>query len=147
MIPTCTESSFGEFNLFYSGIRLGRIFSIAYSSLFSVSASLRSNDSYVSAISHVRHLLEDWRLSVPIQFRPNEPIQLTSNTNATVKLATIHTQYSYYSVVIALERLTLHVGHQDARRLEESKQSLMRAARTVIELTRHLAVEPHVPIL
>ncbi len=147
MVPSTPESKFGEYNWFLSAIRLGRLSSITYSSLFSTSASLKSKESYIAAIKIVRRMLEDWRLSVPVEFRPKEALQLDQFVRPSTKLVAIQTQYLYYNLIIALERLTLHVDPDESVSREDSKWNLLSVARAVIELIQFIEIEPYMPIL
>ncbi|KAG5929171.1 hypothetical protein E4U42_006899 [Claviceps africana] len=146
-IPPAPDSIFEEFNWFLSAIRFARLSSVAYSTLFTVSARRQSQDAYLKAIDHVYQRLEDWRLSIPNGFRPGESFHhLSMLAGSGVKLVAVQTQYLYFSMRVVLERLVMRVAsHQDVRR-ENSKLYLMWAARTIIELTRHIDIEPHVPV-
>ncbi|RYP89999.1 hypothetical protein DL770_003844 [Monosporascus sp. CRB-9-2] len=146
MIPLAPESVFGDYDWFTSAIRLARITSIAYSSLFSVSASLKSKAACATAIARVRHLLDAWRTSVPSPFRPGEAVQHDLDLVSSAKLVLLQTQYAYYNVVFALERLTIQIDQEEGRNREESKVNLMSAARSVVELIVFIDFEPHVPI-
>ena len=120
---------------------------MAYSTLFSLTASLRSKESCRAALPPVRRLLEDWRQSVPLRFRPEEPTTLDPSTASfSTKLAYLHTQYYYYNLIIALERLAIQADEDGGRAREDSKYRLMQAARTVIELTKFVTVETFVQI-
>ncbi|KAG6036177.1 hypothetical protein E4U41_005754 [Claviceps citrina] len=146
-IPPAPESVFEGFNWFLSVIRFGRLSSIAYSTLFTVSARRQSHDSYLRAIDHVYRRLEEWRRSVPDGFRPGETFQhLSMLAGSGIKLVAVQTQYLYFSMRVVLERLVMRVASQQDVRRENSKHYLMWAARTIIELTRHIDIEPHVPI-
>ncbi|KAG5953111.1 hypothetical protein E4U53_006847 [Claviceps sorghi] len=146
-IPPAPDSIFEEFNWFLSAIRFARLSAVAYSTLFTVNARRQSHDSYLKAIDHVYQRLEDWRLSIPNGFRPGDSFHhLSMLAGSGVKLVAVQTQYLYFSMRVVLERLVMRVAsHQDVRR-ENSKLYLMWAARTIIELTRHIDIEPHVPI-
>ncbi|KAG5998264.1 hypothetical protein E4U54_002225 [Claviceps lovelessii] len=146
-IPPAPDSIFEDFNWFLSAIRFARISSVAYSTLFTVSARRQSHDSYLKAIDHVYQRLEDWRLSIPNGFRPGESFHhLSMLAGSGVKLVAVQTQYLYFSMRVVLERLVMRVASQQDVRRENSKLYLMWAARTIIELTRHIDIEPHVPI-
>lgn len=138
---------FGDYDWFLSAIRLGRLSSIAYTTLFSTQATWRAKEYCLESIKSVRRALEEWRLSVPVAFRPREVLQLNQSASASRKLVAIRTQYSYYNLVIALERLSLHVESDENIDREGSKWNLMHAARAVIELTPFIDIEPYVPIL
>ncbi|KAG6025860.1 hypothetical protein E4U19_002950 [Claviceps sp. Clav32 group G5] len=146
-IPPAPDSMFEKFNWFLSAIRFARISSIAYTTLFTVSARRQSQDSYLKAIDHVYQRLEDWRLSIPDGFRPGETFHhLSMLAGSGIKLVAVQTQYLYFSMRVVLERLVMRVASQQDVRRENSKLYLMWAARTIIELTRHIDIEPHVPI-
>jgi len=146
-IPSVPESTFGEYNWFLSSIRFSRILSFAYESLFSLTASTRAAGSQLIVIDHVRNILEQWRESIPVEFRPQQPLHRPHLVDPKTKQVALSTQYYYYHLVIALERLTLHLGGENGTKRQESKRKLLGAARTVIELTRFIDVEPYTPIL
>lgn len=147
MIPLAPESAFGDYDWFTSAIRLARISSIAYSSLFSVNASSKSKVALATATARVRNLLEGWRISVPPPFRPGEAVWQDDDLTPSTKLVLLQTQYAYYNIVFALERLAIHIDREESKRPEESKMSLMSAARSVVELIVFVDFEPYLPIL
>ena len=121
--------------------------SIAYDSLFSVSASLNSPEASLAAIADIRDMLEKWKQSIPPEFRPGETTQLTKASDYVYKTAFLHTHYSYYLIIIGLERLTLHLDQTQNDSTEFSKQNLMKTARACIELSRFVDIEPYTPVL
>jgi hypothetical protein len=148
VVPPFPEAQVGSFNWFVAFIRIGRISSIVYNSLFSISASLRSKESYQIAMSHIRRILEDWRQSIPADYRPGDSASFpASPTTVSISLIAHQVHYSYYHIIIALERLTLHLELEQGDKGQMSKQRLMNTARTIIELTKHIDVQPYVPIL
>jgi hypothetical protein len=147
MVPATPESHFGEFNWFLSTIRFGRLLTIAYQSLFSLSASLRSVESYLAAIHHVRNLLEQWRLSIPAEYQPGGSTRFGNVFDPNEKLVALQTHFSYYHLVIGLERLTLHLDKEEGPRKQDSMLRLMNTAKAIVELTRFIDLEPHVPLL
>lgn len=146
-VPQVTASATGEYNWFLSSIRLARILSIAYESLFSVSASTCPAASQLTALHNVRTSLEKWRMLVPVEFRPLEPLNSTRLVDPKTKKIALSTQYYYYHLVIAIERLSLRLGSEQGVHPEECHSRLVQAAKTVIELTRFIDVEPYTPIL
>ncbi|KAL4783737.1 fungal-specific transcription factor domain-containing protein [Aspergillus varians] len=144
-IPSTPESVLGEYNWLTSSVRFGRILSVAYASLFSISASTQTDDTTIAAVDHVHALLEEWRLSIPPDFRPKEPIQRRRLIDGASKEIALRTHYYYYHVIIALERLTLHVS-RDMARSDNSMRNLLNTAREVINLTRYIDVEPYTPV-
>ncbi|KAL4965485.1 transcription factor domain-containing protein [Aspergillus stella-maris] len=144
-IPPTPESILGGYDWLRSSVRFGRILSVAYSSLFSISASTQSETVILIAIDHVCELLEEWRLSIPIEFRPREPIQRRCLNDGASKEIALRTHYYYCHLSIALERLTLHVS-RDIARSENSMRSLLNTAKQIIDLMRYIDVEPYTPV-
>ncbi|KAJ0423526.1 fungal-specific transcription factor domain-containing protein [Aspergillus carlsbadensis] len=145
-VPAFPEAQYGTFNWFMAYIRIGRISSIVCSSLFSTSAQLSSPDRRRSSIDHIWGMLDGWRQTIPPAFRPGDSAQFPSGSPWVVRLAALQLHYSYYHVVIALDRLSLYLNREDGDKARESKARLMRTARTIIELTRFIEIQPHVPI-
>ncbi|KAJ5382386.1 hypothetical protein N7517_000297 [Penicillium concentricum] len=145
-VPSVPESKFGDYNWFLSAIHLSRLTSIAYTTLFSTRSSLKSAEDCLNSIKHVRRGLEEWRLSVPVAFRPKEPLQLSESASPTTKVVVIQTHYLYCNLVFAMERLSLHVDPDEKLDREDSRLELMNAARIVIELVSFIAIEPHMPV-
>lgn len=146
-IPSVPESMFEDYNWFMSTIHLSRLTSLAYTTLFSTRSSGRSAEVCLGSIGYIRRRLEEWRLSVPLSFRPKEPLWLSELSSPTTNMVAIQTHYLYYNLVFAVERLSLHVDPDGRLDREDNKWELMNAARTVIELVRFIEIEPHVPVL
>jgi hypothetical protein len=108
---------------------------------------LKSKESLRDAIPNIRRLLEHWRLSVPVKFRPEEPIQIQQDAKPSTKRAFLETQYHYLNLLIAIDRLALQVGTEGSPEREEVKYRLMRSARTVIELTELIELDGILNIL
>lgn len=128
-------------------LRLSRIISSAYETLFSVSASMRSAASQLAVVQNVRTSLEKWRMMVPVDYRPLEPLNSAKLVDSKTKHIALSTQYYYYHLVIALERLSIRLGSDHGITPEECHTRLVQAAKTVVELTRFIDVEPYTPIL
>ncbi|KAJ0413181.1 hypothetical protein BJY00DRAFT_306504 [Aspergillus carlsbadensis] len=143
-IPPAPDSVIGDYNWLLSSVRFSRILSVAYASLFSVSASTQLDDTLLASVDHVHTLLEEWRRSIPLDFRPKEPLQRRRLSDGASKEITLRTHYYYYHLVIALSRLTLHVS-RDVARSENAMRALLNTARSIIDLTRFIDVEPYAP--
>lgn len=146
-VPQVTASTSSEYNWFLSSIRLARILSVAYEALFSVSASTRPTTSQLTAVENVQTSLEKWRMLVPVEFRPLEPLNSIHLVNPKTKHIALSTQYYYYHLVIAIERLSIRLGGDQGALPEQCHSRLVQAAKTVIELTRFIDVESYTPIL
>jgi hypothetical protein len=121
--------------------------SLAFESLFCVTASKEPAHARLAAIDQIHKLLEEWRQSVPAEFRPRERIQSARLANSSTKQVVLRTHFYYYNLVIALERLTLHIDSERGSRWEASKLSLQNAARIVLELTQLIEVASYTPVL
>ncbi|CEL03534.1 hypothetical protein ASPCAL04688 [Aspergillus calidoustus] len=143
-IPPAPDSIIGEYNWLLSSVRFSRILSIAYASLFSVSASTQSDDTLLASVDHVHTLLEEWRQCIPLDFRPKEHLQRRQLNDGASKEIALRTHYYYYHLTIALSRLTLHVS-RDVAKSENAMRTLLDTARSIIDLTRFIDVEPYTP--
>ncbi|EHK22926.1 uncharacterized protein TRIVIDRAFT_4969, partial [Trichoderma virens Gv29-8] len=144
-IPPAPESVVNGYNWFVASIRISRIFSITYDSFFSVTASAQSAESLLPAVSNIQKLLDDWRQSIPPAYRPHESLQRSVLADLGIREIAIRTHFYYFHLVIALERMKLHLS-SDRQTTDDSLRTLLRAARTVVELTRFIDVEPYTPV-
>lgn len=144
-VPLTSDALFGEYDWLLSSIRIARLFSMTYTSLFSISAITKPKGSYQATLQDIRGKLEEWRLSVPVNFRPGEAIQMALVSSPCERLVRVQTCYSYYALVIALERLALHIEPRGTNSREGER--LINAARAIVELVAFIDIEPHMPIL
>ena len=146
-VPYTPCSVINGYDWFLSSIRFGRMSSIIYSSLFTVSARLQSHESYAKAIEHANHLLEDWRLSIPEQFRPRDCLPHMGRISGSVARGiAVHTHYLHVSMVVVLERLAMQV-ERDHNQKKSHAYNLLLAARSIIEATRHIEITPQTSTL
>ncbi|CAG8215004.1 unnamed protein product [Penicillium nalgiovense] len=151
-IPDVPESVIGEYNCFLSAIGFGRILSLAYTSLFSVSAAIQNTQAYHIAIEEIETRLEQWRTAVPMEFRPGmlcheSNMPSSSLREPSFKMFVLQTNFSYYGLIIALARLKLQIGRQDQpQQQEENKRLLMDTARAVLEGSKNVDIAAHTPI-
>ncbi|KAF9889631.1 hypothetical protein FE257_007139 [Aspergillus nanangensis] len=144
-IPNVPEAIFGEYNWFLSSIRISRIYSVANSALFSVTASTCSAASLLPTLNHIQDLLEEWRQSIPLSFRPREALEKYCVMHPASKEVTLRTHLYYFHILIALERFKLHLCGE-TEKTSDNVPTLLDAARGVIELVRFIDVEPSTPI-
>ncbi|KAJ5197705.1 hypothetical protein N7449_008184 [Penicillium cf. viridicatum] len=144
-IPPVPESIVKGFNWFMASIRISRIFSIAYDSLFSVTASTQPAASLLLAVDHTHRQLEDWRQSIPLIHRPREVLQRPFLADMGIKEIIIRTHFYYFHLIIALERMSLHLSPVK-QKADDSLHTMLNAATTVVELTRFIDVEPYTPV-
>ncbi|KAF6807600.1 fungal specific transcription factor [Colletotrichum musicola] len=146
VIPPFPEAQHGAFNWFIAHIKIARITSIVYESLFSISASLRSAELRRSSLDRAHRLLEDWRQSIPEDVRPGDSAHFPLAASPSVRLAVLQLHFRYYQLIIAVERIALCINRDNADAGPASKQRLMATARAVVEMTKHIDIQQHVPI-
>ncbi|KAF3392675.1 hypothetical protein F1880_008625 [Penicillium rolfsii] len=144
-IPPVSESIFEDYNWFLASIRISRMFSIAYDNLFSVTASTQPAASLLQAVDRIEKSLEDWRQLIPPIYRPGEVQQRSILANIRMKEIVIRTHFYYFHFVIAIERMKLHLTPQ-RHKADESLRTLLKAAKTIVELTSFIDVEPYTPV-
>ncbi|EER38851.1 conserved hypothetical protein [Histoplasma capsulatum H143] len=147
VVPAVPESTIGGYDWFLSAIHLGRLCSMTYTSLFSTQAILKTKASLLASIKRIKNKLEQWRLSVPMAYRPREALQLSKFERPSTKWIVIQAQYLYYNLVFAVERLFLHVDSEDDADTSPNQRNLMDAAQRVVELVPFIDLAPHMPIL
>ncbi|KAH8645936.1 fungal-specific transcription factor domain-containing protein [Tricladium varicosporioides] len=146
-IPETPDAVFQGFDWFFTMARFSRLISRAYEVLFSISATLDSTELSYAAIDSINDDLERWRKSIPEGFRPGDSFQLKHFLDHSSTTVALRVHYHYYSLVIALSRMSLHVDAETPScRKSKSKNTLMNAARVIIELTRYIDTEAHAPI-
>lgn len=146
-IPEAPEAIFQGFDWFFTMARFSRLISRAYETLFSISATMNTAETTYANIDRTSDELDRWRLSIPESFRPGEPFQMKHFPDHVSMAVAVRIRYHYESIIIALSRKTLHVeGENASSRRSSSKNALMNAARTVVELTRYIDTEAHAPI-
>ncbi|KAH6670853.1 hypothetical protein F5X68DRAFT_141707, partial [Plectosphaerella plurivora] len=144
-LPATPVSLFGEYDWFLASVRFSRLLSITYEGLFSTTAAVRPASAQLSLLANVRALLEKWRTSIPMDFRPLEPLKRSRLTDPRSKSAALATHCYYLHLLMILERLALHLGKDGIESSRCNKKSLLNAARTTIELTRFIDIEPYTP--
>lgn len=146
-VPIIPESVFGDYNWLTACAGLARFLSRAYESLFSISATWNTEASYYRKIDTMNSVLERWRQSIPMIFRPGEPFRAQSFHGSCETFIALQTHFYYHIACIALCRLTLHLGrHSDGPRQVAARKAIMQAARSIIELLRHIDMEAYTPV-
>ncbi|KAJ2895706.1 fungal-specific transcription factor domain-containing protein [Zalerion maritima] len=148
-IPWTPDAVFSGYNYFQSSIHFARISSVAYTSLFTISGALSSVPQYHASLDHVQALLHKWLLSVPQEFRPGRLRTSYNFSSPVARTVFLQTSYRYYSLVITLARLRLHLDehdpHQEERR-DECRIALVSASQAIIELTRYIDIDAYTPV-
>ncbi|KAB2574735.1 Sphingolipid C9-methyltransferase 2 [Lasiodiplodia theobromae] len=150
--PSLPEPAFGGFDWLVTFSRYGRLVSRIYANLFAINAAGKPAAAYYSIIDELRGELEGWRDAIPERFRPGGAFRVRDYSGPPATTLAIFVQYLYFSVLLALSRGTLHVAktnEEQGTRHQEAKKELMQTARRILELSRHIEVEPfsHVWVL
>jgi len=146
-IPYIPEATYEGFDWFLVFCRYGRLLSRAYQCLFTVNVAVNPPNIYWEKIDLLKEELEKWRNSIPELFRPGNALKTRDLPSSAVTIA-IRLQYFYYNALMAIFRVTVHVGADELsniERLKESKRSMMRCARSILELTKFIDVETYTP--
>jgi hypothetical protein len=147
VFPEAPEAVYGDFDWFLTMVRFGRLLSRTYEALFSVSATLSPPGTCLERLAYFDAELEKWRLSIPDEVRPGEERDFGQLMARFCSSAALRLHYHYYSLVIALSRLKLHVTKDgQTNLLSESRGTLVQAARVVIQLTKYIVTEASTPI-
>lgn len=151
----------GDFDWNIAFIRHARLLSRIYSALYSVSAGGRPFEYYRITVSRLKTELEAWRVCIPEYLRPKEPIQPHLIRTPQAMDVCIRLHYLYYNTMLTLNRTVLQLeavnSHGSGENFEspsastissstkagEALSEFMLTARSILELTRHIAVEPY----
>jgi hypothetical protein len=127
--------------------RFSRLTSKAYDTFFSIGSTLTPSQWTQAVIDTYKVELECWRTSIPEEFRPSNPFQVSKFLNNASMAITLRVHYYYYSVFIALSWLSLNLQTgEPLLPMIESKKALMNAVRVIVELTRYIDTEAYIPI-
>ena len=108
-------------NLFRKIAEFSVISGKVYARLYSVQASKQSDGELLNTIGELDSELEDWKDSIPLQFRPeHEPN--TGDQSLTLQLVTLH--FAYYNCLATIHRRSIHHGYWTNRLSEYAFQGL-----------------------
>lgn len=144
-IPTqpllCSGTSFDWTR---ASIRISRLLSRIYASLFSVSVRGRPKAYYNTTIYNLKSELGAWAKTIPMELRPGQPIRPYTQTTQMIDIG-IRLHYLYHGTMLHLDRTALQMEDgSDAR--SDLVDGIMRTARTVLELTKFIDMQPYTPI-
>jgi hypothetical protein len=146
-LPSTFNSSADGFDWLRCWARYSRIMSKAYDTLFSISATLNSEEEQFLHIDRINHELQCWRDSVPERLRPGSSLQQHRLRDPHVQEQAFRLAFAYYNLCICISRLVLHIckDENSVRRIE-SKNCLLTTARSIIESTPYMAIDPITPV-
>lgn len=159
-----------SFDWTIASIRISRLFSRIYASLYSVSVRGKSADYYSSTVNSLKSELEAWKTTIPTELQPGQPIRPHSSLPPPLTDVRTRLHYLYHGTVLHLDRTALHFSkevsqfvmtHFTSQRLRprtnrtppmqaqarsELVTSIMCTARTILELTKYIEIQPYTPI-
>ncbi|OJJ51339.1 hypothetical protein ASPZODRAFT_127402 [Penicilliopsis zonata CBS 506.65] len=101
-----------KFNLFRSLCRFAIIESNVYKRLYSARASKQSDGELLNTIGELDRELEEWKDSIPLDFRPEYDIKAT-HTPLILHVAVVH--FAYYNCLTTIHRMSVHHGYWTSR--------------------------------
>lgn len=138
-------------NLFRMNCTFAQIQSRVYKQLYSVKASKQSDGELLNTIGELDASLEEWKDSIPIDFRPEHEI-VAVNTPLILHVVVLH--FAYYNCLTTIHRMSVHHGYWTSRlsdyaiqgrnarplnpRVFMSAALCVNAARTSIGLIRYI---------
>ena len=151
-IPLAKESEGKKtMNLFRLMCTFAQIQSRVYKQLYSVTASRQSDGELLNTIGELDAQLEEWKDSIPIDFRPEHEIN-AAHTPLILHVVVLH--FAYYNCLTTIHRMSVHHGYWTSRLSDYALQGLnarplnprvfmsaalcVNAARTSIGLIRYI---------
>lgn len=138
-------------NLFRLMCTFAQIQSRVYKNLYSVKASRQSDGELLNTIGDLDAALEEWKDSIPLDFRPEHEINAT-HTPLILHVVVLH--FAYYNCLTTIHRMSVHHGYWTSRLSDYAIQGLnarplnprvfmsaalcVNAARTSIGLIRYI---------
>ncbi|KAK4634957.1 ABC-transporter-regulating transcription factor [Fulvia fulva] len=138
-------------NLFRLMCSFAQIQSRVYKQLYSVKASRQSDGELLNTIGDLDAQLEEWKDSIPIDFRPEHEIK-AAHTPLILHVVVLH--FAYYNCLTTIHRMSVHHGYWTSRLSDYAIQGLnarplnprvfmsaalcVNAARTSIGLIRYI---------
>ncbi|KAL5343357.1 fungal-specific transcription factor domain-containing protein [Aspergillus crustosus] len=102
----------GKFNLFRALCQFSIIESKVYKRLYSARASRQSDGELLNTIGDLDRELEEWKDSIPIDFRPEHEIK-TAHTPLILHVVVLH--FAYYNCLTTIHRMSVHHGYWTSR--------------------------------
>ena len=102
----------GKVNLFRLMCEFATIESKVYKQLYSTKASKQSDGELLNTIGELDTLLEEWKDSIPLDFRPEHEIK-ASHTPLILHVVVLH--FAYYNCLTTIHRMSVHHGYWTSR--------------------------------
>jgi hypothetical protein len=111
----------GKVNLFRLMCTFACIASKVYKQLYSVKASKQSDGELLNTIGELDRELEEWKDSIPVDFRPEHEIK-ASHTPLILHVVVLH--FAYYNCLTTIHRMSVHHGYWSSRLADYAIQGL-----------------------
>ncbi|KAG8534206.1 uncharacterized protein KY384_001050 [Bacidia gigantensis] len=141
----------GKANLFRFMVEFAVIENKVYKHLYSTKAAKQSDGDLLNTIGELDKELEEWKDSIPIDFRPEHEIK-ASHTPLVLHVVVLH--FAYYNCLTTIHRMSVHHGYWTSRLSNYALQGLnarplnprvfssatlcVQAARASIQLIRYI---------
>lgn len=102
----------GKVNLFRLMCEFATIESKVYKQLYSTKAAKQSDGELLNTIGELDHQLEEWKDSIPVDFRPEHEIK-ASHTPLILHIVVLH--FAYYNCLTTIHRMSIHHGYWTSR--------------------------------
>ena len=102
----------GKVNLFRLMCEFSTIESKVYKQLYSTKASKQSDGELLNTIGELDSQLEEWKDSIPVDFRPEHEIK-ASHTPLILHVVFLH--FAYYNCLTTIHRMSVHHGYWTSR--------------------------------
>lgn len=102
----------GKVNLFRLMCTFAIIESKVYKQLYSTKAARQSDGELLNTIGELDHELEQWKDSIPLDFRPEYEIKATHRP---LILPIVVMHFAYYNCLTTIHRMSVHHGYWTSR--------------------------------
>lgn len=110
-----------KMNLFRTMCEFSVIESKVYNRLYSTKASKQSDGELLNAIGELDQELEEWKDSIPVEFRPEHEIK-ASHTPLILHVVMLH--FAYYNCLTTIHRMSVNHGFWTSRLFNYAVQGL-----------------------
>jgi hypothetical protein len=102
----------GKVNLFRLLCQFAKLESKVYKELYSTKASHQSDGELLNTIGELDRALEEWKESIPLDFRPEYEIK-AAHTPLILHIVVMH--FAYYNCLTTIHRMSVHHGYWTSR--------------------------------
>lgn len=111
-------------NLFLQMCHFARIQSRVYKLLYTERASRQSDSALLQTISLLDEELEEWKMSLPVEVRPEHEIRIAPTYVYSVTV--LH--FAYFNCLTTIHRMSVHHGYWHTRPSDRSSSSFNEGA-------------------